>query len=82
MRQGAIYLTKRIKRQIELKERMEQRGRKSFKGRGFFALTKEEKAELRRNQKRNEKLQRKLAARALRAKKRAERREKRQKVAA
>lgn len=82
MRQGTVYLTKRIRRKIELKERMEQRGRKSFKGRGFFGLTEEEKAELRRNKKRNEKLQRKLVARALRAKKRAERREKRQKVVA
>lgn len=77
MRKPNIYLTKKVKRNLELKERLAKRGFKSFKGGCFNKLTKEEKAEL-RQAKRNEKLERKVQLRALKAQKRVARRARRE----
>jgi hypothetical protein len=77
MRKPNIYLTKKVRRNLELKERKAEKGFKSYKGGFFSKLTKDEKAIL-KQEKRNEKLERKVQLRALKAKKRAERQERKQ----
>lgn len=77
MRKPNIYLTKKVRRNLELKARKAEEGFKSYKGGFFSKLTKDEKAKL-KQEKRNEKLERKVQLRALKAKKRAERQERKQ----
>lgn len=77
MRKPNIYLTKRIRRNIELKERQEKYGYRSLKC--ISKEQKEDNKEIKRQAYKNAKIKNKMLARQLKAQKRAEKKQAKQK---